>query len=171
MALLRGINVGRAKRVSMGDLRAVVGSLGCRDCRTLLNSGNLVFTGPGAPGKIGAGLEHAISTRLGVESRVTVLDDGELVGVVEENSLAKAADNPSLLLVAFVADVADIAKLKAVEKERWAPEALAIGKRAAYLWCPGGIGKSPLVEAVKRVLGERVTMRNWATVQKLRALL
>ncbi len=44
VALLRGDNVGRGKRVAMADLRAVVKGLGYRDVRTLLNSGNVVFT-------------------------------------------------------------------------------------------------------------------------------
>jgi uncharacterized protein (DUF1697 family) len=46
VALLRGINVGRAKRVAMADLRELVESLGYREVRTLLNSGNVVFTVP-----------------------------------------------------------------------------------------------------------------------------
>ena len=42
VALLRGINVGRAKRISMGDLRALFAGLGYGDVKTLLNSGNIV---------------------------------------------------------------------------------------------------------------------------------
>ena len=40
VALVRGINVGRAKRVAMADLRSVVAGLGYTDVRTLLNSGS-----------------------------------------------------------------------------------------------------------------------------------
>ena len=43
VALLRGINVGRAKRVAMADLRALFEQLGFGDVRTLLNSGNVGF--------------------------------------------------------------------------------------------------------------------------------
>ena len=43
IALLRGINVGRAKRIAMADLRVVVAELGHTNVRTLLNSGNVVF--------------------------------------------------------------------------------------------------------------------------------
>jgi len=50
VALIRGINVGRAKRVAMADLRAVVTDLGYRDVRTLLNSGNVVFADGGLDG-------------------------------------------------------------------------------------------------------------------------
>jgi len=35
VALLRGINVGRAKRVAMADLRKLLGSLGYSDVVTL----------------------------------------------------------------------------------------------------------------------------------------
>jgi len=36
VALIHRINVGRAKRVAMADLRALMKDLGYRDCRTLL---------------------------------------------------------------------------------------------------------------------------------------
>ena len=44
VALIRGINVGKAKRVAMADLRALMERLGYGDCRTLHNSGNVIFT-------------------------------------------------------------------------------------------------------------------------------
>jgi len=43
IALIRGINVGRGKRVSMTDLRRLVTDLGHTNVRTLLNSGNVLF--------------------------------------------------------------------------------------------------------------------------------
>ena len=48
IALLRGINVGRAKRIAMADLRELLASMGYTDVRTLLNSGNVVFSEPRA---------------------------------------------------------------------------------------------------------------------------
>ena len=51
VALLRGINVGTAKRVAMADLRALVEGLGYGDVSTLLNSGNVVFTVPAKAAK------------------------------------------------------------------------------------------------------------------------
>ena len=43
IALLRGINVGRAKRIAMADLRSLIKDLGHTKIRTLLNSGNACF--------------------------------------------------------------------------------------------------------------------------------
>ena len=48
VALLRGINVGKAKRIAMADLKTLMERLGYREVRTLLNSGNVVFTAPAA---------------------------------------------------------------------------------------------------------------------------
>lgn len=46
VALLRGVNVGRAKRVPMAELRSLLGELGYTSVATLLNSGNAVFHAP-----------------------------------------------------------------------------------------------------------------------------
>ena len=171
VALIRGINVGRAKRVAMADLRVLVEGLGYRDVRTLLNSGNIVFTTPRtAPGDAAARIEKGMATKLGVTARVTVLTAAELAAAVAENPLLKVADNPSRLLVAVLNSAADRTKLAPLVKRDWAPEALAVGTRVAYLWCADGILTSRMLESVSRALGDAVTTRNWATVQKLHAL-
>src|SRR4051794_32869155 len=66
VALIRGINVGKAKRVAMADLRAALEDLGYTDVRTLLNSGNVVFTAGVAPGKAAASIEKVLAGELGV---------------------------------------------------------------------------------------------------------
>ena len=171
VALLRGINVGRAKCVAMADLRAAVEGLGYRDVRTLLNSGNVVFTAPRtAPDAAASRIEKALATGLGVSSRVTVFTAAEVDAAVAECPLLEVADDPSRLLVAFLRDPADRPKVEPLLQQDWAPEALAVGTRVAYLWCPEGVLASRLAETVGRALGDAVTTRNWATVRKLRAL-
>ncbi len=69
VALFRGINVGKAKRIAMADLRALLESLGYTDVKTLLNSGNAVFTGrAGAPDKHAARIRAAVAKKLGVDA-------------------------------------------------------------------------------------------------------
>jgi len=171
VALIRGINVGRAKRVAMADLRAIVEGLGCGDVRTLLNSGNVVFTAPASGKKDFAGrIEKAITARLGIAARVTVLTAAELDAVVHQNPLGKVATDPTRLLVTILIDP-DLQKhLLPLRRQDWAPEVLGVGGRAAYLWVPRGMLESRLVAAVNRALGDGATTRNWATVTKLHAL-
>jgi len=169
IALIRGINVGKAKRVAMADLRAAIEDLGYTGVKTLLNSGNVVFTADVAPAKAAPGIEKILAGELGVPARVTVITAEELADAVAGNPLVDVADNFSRLFVSFLNDPADLARLKPLTKETWDPEVLALGKRVAYVWCPNGLLESPLSQAVARALGDRVTTRNWATILKIHA--
>jgi uncharacterized protein (DUF1697 family) len=60
-----------------------------------------------------------------------------------------------------------VARLKPLLRERWAPEALAIGRRVAYLWYASGIAGSRLWAEVNRAAGDAGTARNLATMTKL----
>ena len=81
------------------------------------------------------------------------------------------ADDPSRLQVVVLAELASRTQLKPLLKEHWSPEALALGVRVAYLWCPRGVIDSPLMAAVSRVLGDAGTARNMATLIKIHALM
>lgn len=170
VALIRGINLGRAKRVAMAELRALVEDLGYADVRTLLNSGNVVLSAPNGASDAAARIEAALAARLRVSARVFVLTAGELAAVVAEHPLRDIATEPSRLFVAFLGDPADRPRLEALARQDWTPDVMALGTRAAYLWCPDGLSASRLPEAVGRVLGDATTTRNWTTVTKLHAL-
>jgi uncharacterized protein (DUF1697 family) len=170
VALLRGINVGRAKRVAMADLRDAVSSLGYSDVKTLLNSGNVVFTAEKAPKP--EQLQEVVAKLTGVSSDVILLTAKQVARAVDENPLADVASDPSRLQVMFFSDDSDGKRLRKLVDDSWAPEQLAVGRHAAYLWCPDGIISSPLMAAVgEQELQGIVTTRNWRTVTKLRALL
>src|SRR5205085_6286309 len=92
IALLRGINVGKAKRVPMADLCKLVGSLGFSDVKSVLNSGNVVFSGPPTrPAAAAAAIEELLVLRLGVAARVMVLERDELACIIEDNPLTSVA--------------------------------------------------------------------------------
>ena len=171
VALLRGINVGKAKRVAMADLRALLGELGYSNVATLLNSGNVVFqASKGTPTKHAAEIASAIASKLGVEARVIVKSAKELASIVAENVLAKKAADHSRLLVAFVQDPKVLPGLSAIEPLVIPPEQFFVGKGAAYLHCANGILESKAGEALLGKAGKASTTRNWATVLKLLAL-
>ena len=171
IALLRGINVGKAKRVPMADLRALMEDLGHAKVRTLLNSGNAVFdAGAGTPAAHATTLRAAILDRLGVDCEVIVKTVAELEAAVAEHPLRRHANDDARMLVMFVQEPSALAELKALEATDWSPEAFAAGRHAAWLWCAGGVIESRVAKAVNKVLKERGTARNWATVEKLRAM-
>lgn len=168
VALLRGINVGKAKRVAMADLKAVVAGLGHTNVRTLLNSGNVVFDSPRKlTSAAGPAIRDAVAERTGVVSEVTVVAAADLATIVAENTLASEITEPSRCLVAFPATAADLAKGAPLSGIDAGSERFVLGSRAAYFWCPDGILESKLLKQLGRLVGEAVTTRNWATVLKL----
>lgn len=172
VALLRGINVGRNKRVQMADLRRVLADLGYSEIRTHLNSGNAVFSCP--PGSVGGAAERiqdAIATELGVQCAVMTRTKAELDRVLADNPLADVATDPARFLVGFLsAPVKPAAARKVTEADYGADQIRIVGKHA-YLWCPTGINDSPVTKlAWSKELGVSITTRNWTTVGKLAEL-
>ena len=172
VAMIRGINVGKAKRVAMAELRAELEKLGYEDVRTLLNSGNAVFSvPPKVKGDSVAHVEEVLEKRLRVPARVVVLTAAELAKAVDDNPLlAKAEGDPARFLVAALAEDVDRKALAALAKQDWAPDAFALGKRVAYLWLADGILASKLLTAFSRATRDGATTRNWTTMIKLRAM-
>lgn len=172
VALFRGINVGKAKRIAMADLRALLGKLGYADVSTLLNSGNAVFTGNAEPAATHAArIREAVRTKLGVDALVIVKSAKDVAAIIEGNAIAAHATDPSRLLVAVTNVAAGLAKARALTREAWGAERLHVGKHAAYLWCANGILESKVATVLLKGLGDTATTRNWATLEKIHALL
>ena len=171
IAFLRGINVGRAKRIAMADLRLLVEGLGYTGVRSVLNSGNVVFRAAGATAQeAAAAIEEALVLKLGVAARVFVLDHGELSAIIAGNPLLEVATDHARLIVFLLGDTAQQAKLAALDSRDWGCERLVLGARAAYVWCPEGILLSAAATSLGKLLGDGSTSRNWNTLVKLHAL-
>lgn len=171
-ALLKGVNVGKGRRVPMADLRALLEGLGHGDVATLLNSGNAVFRArTGASARHAAAIAAAIVSRLGVDVPVIVKSAAEYAAIVNENPYVRTAKDPSRLLVAFTQDATALTGLAAAAELVSAPEQFHIGRHAAWLHCARGILESAAARALLGRPGRLATTRNWATTLKLNALL
>jgi uncharacterized protein (DUF1697 family) len=164
IALWRGINVGKAKRLAMADLKALLGELGATDVKTLLNSGNAVFD---SRKKIGADkIRAAVRERLGVDAAVILKTASEWGTIAATHGMAEA-DDPSRLLVAITKDAASLRAVADIAAD--SGERFIVTADAAYLWCGNGILESKAAARLLKRLGEAGTTRNWATVSKLNA--
>jgi uncharacterized protein (DUF1697 family) len=172
VALFRGINVGKAKRIAMADLRDLLGTLGYRNVATLLNSGNAVFTARAATSeKHARRIREAVSDALGVDAHVIVKTAAEIDSIVSANTLARVCTDDSRLLIALVQDDLALKSVKKLMEEDWGNERLHVGRQAAYLWCADGILESGVLEDLLRTLKGIGTTRNWATLKKIQALM
>jgi uncharacterized protein (DUF1697 family) len=171
-ALLRGVNIGPHKRISMSALREIVEDLGHEDVETYLQSGNVVFAparGSGRGGKLENELSRAITDASGLEVGVVVRTGGELEQVVAANPYP--VDDPTRLVVAFLGDAIELSQLGLGDLSAFAPDELTLEGRHLYVSVPNGQGRSKLMEALtKRTLPTLVTVRNWRTVLALAEL-
>lgn len=171
VALLRGVNVGKANRVPMGEFRSMLESLGYADVVTLLNSGNAVFTSSGrSSARHAQTIARALGERFGVGVATVVRSSAELAAAVAANPIPVPEGDHSRFLVAFANDAAALQGLEPLQGMVRPPERFAIGRQAAYLYCAAGILESKAGVALTGKLGKSVTTRNWATTLKLAAL-
>lgn len=173
VVLLRGINVGKAKRVPMADLRALLDDLGYSAVKTVLNSGNAVVTGPDDdPVRQASRIEAAVAEKTGVAARCVVLTADELRAIVAGHPFVEIATNGSRMFAHVLGAEPDPALLAENDPVALDPEHARLGDRVLYQWCPEGILQAPVLAGfVEKRLGVVVTARNWNTIEKLAALL
>lgn len=171
VALLRGINVGKAKRVPMAELRDLLTQLGHLNVKTMLNSGNAVFDSAEPSTSMHAShLAGAVAATFGFDVPVVVKSAMELEGIVVASPFHGSSDEARRQIVAFAQDAKALSALQSLERLLQAPETLVLGRHAAYLHCANGILESKAAAALLGKLGKAFTTRNWATTQKLFSL-
>jgi uncharacterized protein (DUF1697 family) len=172
LALLRGVNLAKRRRVGMGDLRELLEAQGYEEVRTHLQSGNVLLSSPLPPRKLEAQLERQLAKGLGIEVRVLVRTRAELAKVVECDPLGDVATNGSRYLVSFLSKQLPAKVARELEAAEIAPARLVIESRELYAWYPDGVQRAPLAKLLAdERLGVASTARNWNTVTKLLQLL
>jgi uncharacterized protein (DUF1697 family) len=168
VALLRGINLGRARKVAMADLRTWLTELGYENVRTFLQSGNALFRSDRTPAELEREIGKRLGEQAGFEVRCLIRDHAELRRVVDADPFGDVATNHSRYAVAFLSERPKKARLATLDPDAFAPERFHIGKREIYVWYPDGIHQSRLNnELTERNLGVVATVRNWNTVRRL----
>jgi len=173
IALLRGINVGGKTMVPMAGLREMFTELGFADAKTLLQSGNVVFTGKG---KTPTALERALGAeaeqRFGREIDFFVRSASEWRQIIAKNPFpAEAKNDPGHLVVVCFKDKPGAAAVKTLQAAIKGRETFRIAGQHAYVVYPDGIGRSKFtLGLIEKTLDTRGTGRNWNTVLKLAEL-
>lgn len=172
VSLIRGINVGGNRKISMARLRAAHVAAGLESPQTVLQSGNVVFAADEAErGALEARIARRLADEMAAEVAVMVRTADELRAVLGANPLAaEAAADPSHLLVMFLkTEIGGDAEAKLGALPA-AGEIIRPGNGALYLYYPppAGIGRSKLTGAViEKALGTLGTARNWNTLAKI----
>ena len=153
----------------MTDLRNFLSQIGLEDVRSLLQSGNLVFS---SKVRTGAELERFLETealeRLSLEVDFFVRTPEEWKTIIRQNPFRKEAERePGLLVVLFLKTAPEPDDVAALQADIKGPETVKAKGRQAYIFFPNGQGRSKLTTPmIEKRLG-RATGRNWNTVLKL----
>lgn len=170
VALLRGINLGKNRQVSMPRLTEVLTGRGHGAVRTHLRSGNVVLESALSEEKLAADVAAAVQEEFGFDVPVVVRTGAELAKVVAGNPFAGVATDPARYLVTFMAKAPARGRVKDLPPPEGGGEYVVRG-RELYLWLPDGILRTPIASwNWDKLLGEPGTARNWRTVEKLTQL-
>ncbi len=165
ISMVRGVNVGGHNMIKMDALCALYESLGLRNPRSHIQSGNVIFaTDVRDLTLLASRIGNAIERKFGFCPAVIARTTSELRDVIRRNPFAKRRGiDPAKLLVTFLAS-APAPELRRIKPD---PEELRIDGRELYIYFPNGMGPSKLPAVIDRILKTPGTARNWNTVTKL----
>lgn len=166
IALIRGINVGGHKKLKMADVKVMCESMGLRDVRTHLQSGNVVFrTSRTDRARLAKDLEDALS----VEARVLLRTAEEMRNAVAANPMNEEAQRgPSHYIVVFLSKKPGADAMASLRSAHVGPEKMQLHDKELYIHYGSDMGHSKLTNAlIERKLGVAGTARNWNTVTRL----
>lgn len=174
LSLLRGINVGGHKKIKMADLREVYASLGFRNARTLLQTGNVVFeTNEPDLARVKARLEVGISVAFGFDVPVITRSPAAFKTIFKRHPFTDAHLNErKKCAVVFLAGAPSQDAFDALRENNPGREIIWADGSDLFVFYTDGQARSKLDNSrIERALGLPSTARNWNTCKRLLKLL
>ncbi len=169
-ALLRGINVGGHHKVPMAELRKTLEDMGFTQVKTLLNSGNVVFSGRPEQETV---LEKKIAAQLESTFKfpipVLIRNSEEILKLVASNPFRGIEVHKDIrLYVTFLnTPPQDKRDLPRVSPEG-SFQIIKITDRSICSVLDLSISRTPeAMSALEKSYGKIITTRNWNTIEKI----
>ncbi|MBK8084733.1 MAG: DUF1697 domain-containing protein [Devosia sp.] len=165
VVLIRAIGPVTHAKMRMAALRAALNAAGLADVVTVGNTGNVILRSPKRPAGVRALVEAVVSGfGLGPANEVFVRTPAEMAAVVAADPFpAMAASRPADLGVCSFHAAPDWTPLGSYD----GPEQTAVIGSHLVVAYPDGATASRL--AIEKLLGARMTMRNWRVFAGLAA--
>ncbi len=170
VALLRGINVGGHKVIKMADLKRLFESIELKHVKTYIQSGNIVFESEEGINFLKDRIQSEMKNEFDFDVPVMLRTHDEFINIIKQcpyevHSLLEGES----VHVAFLANVLseeESSKLLTFKSEL---EDCYIDEKVAYLFFKNSIRNSKLMNQFQK-LHTPATVRNWRTVNKLKAI-
>ncbi|MGE6598153.1 DUF1697 domain-containing protein [Bacillus proteolyticus] len=170
IALLRGINVGGHNVVKMADLRKVFESIGLKKVKTYIQSGNVVFESEKGMSFLKERIECEIKNVFDFNVPVMLRTKDEFINIIKtcpyEAGLLLEGESIHVAFLANVLSEEDSNQLFTIKSEI---EDCHIEGKVVYLFFKKSIRNSKLMNQFQK-LHTPATVRNWRTVNKLKAI-
>lgn len=173
LALLRGINVGGTNKLPMSDLRDLFTQAGCRDVRTYIQSGNVIFRADAAAiASLPGFITERMAERFGYRAPLVLRTTDEMGEVIRHNPFIAEGAAKDTLHVLFLAGRPDARSIATLDPDRSPPDAFIVRGQEIYLRLPNGAARTKLTNGYfDAKLATISTGRNWRTVTTLFALM
>jgi uncharacterized protein (DUF1697 family) len=173
LALLRGINVGGKNKILMTHLSAMFTEAGCKNVRTFIQSGNVIFD---CSAKVAAQVPRLVAEqithKLGYKTPVVLRSLAEYEDAVSSSPFIKAGVVLESLHVLFLAGVPEASMVAALDPHRSPGDEFIVRGREIYLRLTTSAADTKLTNAYfDSKLATISTGRNWRTVTKLLELM
>jgi uncharacterized protein (DUF1697 family) len=170
-AFLRGINVG-GKMVKMATLREMFENLGYIEVKTLLNSGNVVFTAKNN-GKLRETIEKNLEKTFGFPIDTIVRNMEEIKTLISSDPFKGITVTPKTrLYITFLANPSTSTLKIPYESPEKDFRILQVTDTeiCSVLDLSLGTGTTDAMNIIEKEFGKKVTTRNWNTILKISAL-
>jgi len=171
VAFLRAINVGGHAVVKMIDLRDAFTTAGCKNVRSLIASGNMLFEAPaGSTEVLVRRIQGKLSALMGEAPVLFLRTMREMERLVASAPFKKFEAKPRVKL--YVAFLSQKPRQRPRFPLRSAPEALEViemKNREAFIVSgkkKNGLSGFPNL-FIEKQLGVAATSRNWSTIKKI----
>jgi len=172
VALLRGINLAAARRISMADLRRAAVDLGWTSVATYLQSGNLIFQAAGNDADLAGQLHAALAAGFGLEVDVVIRDGARLSALVDAHPYRDG--DPAQVVIACCDRPIESAALTRLAGLRVGEERFQLADSGCDLYAifPDGQARSRLASGLIGALAPATgTARNLRTMTAVADLL
>jgi uncharacterized protein (DUF1697 family) len=169
VSLLRGVNVGRQKRIKSEELITLFEFLGFKNVKTYVQSGNIIFNSDENIKELQNIIEKEIKQVFSFPVGVLLRTSTQLQQIINSNPfLVVQSLNTDKLHITFLSNTPNYLALSQIAEIQDELDIFVANNKEIYLYCPNGYGKTKYTNGFfERKLGITATTRNWKTVNTL----
>ncbi|HXB43448.1 MAG TPA: DUF1697 domain-containing protein [Puia sp.] len=170
ISILRGINVSGHKIIKMEALKQMYDSLGFKNVRTYIQSGNVIFQYKTTQTQnLANKIYKKVIEQFTFEVPVIVMEKEELKNIVDNNPfVGDQSKDTAYLHVTFLSGLPAKIHVEMLKAGHYTTEDFSISGKAIYLYCPNGYGNAKLNNNfLESRLKVTATTRNFKTTMEL----